>query len=302
MTNEQRLNNLKVPSGMIDVVLDTDAYNETDDQFAIGMLLRSKEKLNTVALYAAPYHNSNSKDAEDGMIKSHDEIIKLLKLADEPDVPVFYGSRNFLVDEKTPQPSPAANDLIARAMNYSPEKPLYVVGIGAITNIASALLKKPEIIENIVIVWLAGHALHWDDTYEFNMMQDIAAARVVMQSGAPFVLLPANGVVSEFRASGPDLEYWLKGKTPLSDFLYQNTIIAEEYRKGIAWTRVIWDVTAIGWLLNDDDRFMSGTVMPIYLPNYDSFFEKEPIDIPMYYVKNIKRDELMTHLFEKLTK
>lgn len=55
MTNEQRIKNLSVPTGDIDVVLDTDAYNEIDDQFAIAYLLISNEKLNTKAIYAAPF-------------------------------------------------------------------------------------------------------------------------------------------------------------------------------------------------------------------------------------------------------
>ena len=36
MTNEQRIRNLSVPTGKVDVVLDTDAFNEIDDQFAIA--------------------------------------------------------------------------------------------------------------------------------------------------------------------------------------------------------------------------------------------------------------------------
>ena len=99
-----------------------------------------------------------------------------------------------------------------RAKNYSPENPLYVVAIGAITNIASALLLAPEIAENIVIVWLGGHGQHFEHTREFNMRGDYAAARVVMRSGAPFVQLPCSGVVSSFTISKPELEYWLKGK------------------------------------------------------------------------------------------
>jgi len=51
MTNEQRIKKLSVPQGRVDVVLDTDAYNEIDDQFAISYLLKSKEKLNTKAIY-----------------------------------------------------------------------------------------------------------------------------------------------------------------------------------------------------------------------------------------------------------
>ena len=70
MTYEQRLKNLSVPEGKIDVVLDTDAYNEIDDQFAIAYLLRSADKLNTKALYAAPFYNSHSNGPEDGMERS----------------------------------------------------------------------------------------------------------------------------------------------------------------------------------------------------------------------------------------
>ena len=46
MTNEQYLKNLEAPTGKIDVVLDTDAYNEIDDQFAVAYMLKYKNKLN----------------------------------------------------------------------------------------------------------------------------------------------------------------------------------------------------------------------------------------------------------------
>ena len=67
MTKEQYLKNLNVPSGRVDVILDTDAYNEIDDQFAISYLLLSEEKLNTVGLCAAPFFNSLSAGAKDGL-------------------------------------------------------------------------------------------------------------------------------------------------------------------------------------------------------------------------------------------
>ena len=43
MTKEQYVKNLSVPTGKVDVVLDTDAFNEIDDQFAIAYLLRWQE-------------------------------------------------------------------------------------------------------------------------------------------------------------------------------------------------------------------------------------------------------------------
>ena len=300
MTKEQRKKNLAVPSGRVDVVLDTDAYNEIDDQFAIAYLLRSKEKLNTKAIYAAPFDNPNSNGPKDGMERSYNEILKLLAFMDE-EATVLHGSESFLADERTPVISEAALDLVQRSKKYSPENPLYVVAIGAITNIASAILLDPQVAENTVVVWLGGHAMHYHDTKEFNMKQDIAAARIVMGSGVPFVQLPCNGVVNRFLISKPELEYWLKGKNALADYLAEHTIeAAEKYASGTAWTRCIWDVTAVAWLLNDRDRFMRARVVPTHLPTYEHQYAEVPEDIEMQYVYHIQRDALMTDLLRKI--
>lgn len=305
MTEQQRLTNLSVPTGPIDVVLDTDAFNEIDDQFAIAYLLRSKEKLNTLALYAAPFHNTHSNGPKDGMEKSYLEIQKILQFMNET-VDVFKGSETFLPDENTPVVSPAALDLVEKAKQYSPEKPLYVVAIGAITNVASALLIEPKIADNIVIVWLGGHAHHFTDTREFNMHQDVAAARVVMGCGAPFVQLPCHGVVSAFTISKPELQYWLQGKTPISNYLAENTINEVHWEHNgsapFPWTRAIWDVTAVAWLLNDNNRFMWTQKVATPIPTYDNRYAANPNGHLMEYVYFILRDELWADVIEKLTR
>ena len=284
----------------MDVVLDTDTYNEIDDQFALAYMMRSKDLLHPQAIYAAPFFNENSTGPEDGMLKSYEEIHKVLGLLGES-LPVYKGSPQYMPDEHTPVRSPAAEDLAQRAGAYSLENPLYVVAIGAITNIASAILLEPRVAENTVVVWLGGHALHWSDTREFNMEQDIAAARVVMGSGVPFVQLPCHGVVSGFTTSRPELEYWLKGRGALAEYLAENTIAAaESYAKGTAWTRAVWDVTAVAWLLNQNDRFMLSRLVPTHLPSYDGHYTLCPDAPLMRYVYHINRDALFTDLFQKL--
>ena len=67
MTNEQYLKNLEAPKGKVDVILDTDAYNEVDDQYAIALLLHSLDKINLVGITAAPFYNKNSAGPKDGM-------------------------------------------------------------------------------------------------------------------------------------------------------------------------------------------------------------------------------------------
>ena len=300
LSHEQRLALLEMPRHTVDVVIDTDAYNEIDDQFAISYALRSPERLNVQALYAAPFLNHRSTSPEDGMVKSEKEIHKLLALLGE-EREVYAGSRTYLPDENTPVISPAAEDLSRRAMAYSPEEPLYVVALGAITNVASALLLNPAIADRIVVVWLGGHALEWPDNREFNMQQDVAAARVVYGSGAPLVMLPCCGVVSAFTTTGPELDHWLRGKNALCDYLVQNTVDeAESYARGQAWSRVIWDVTAVAWLLNDGHRFMADRLISTPVPQYDHHW-RITADAPLCrYVFTIHRDSLFTDLFTKL--
>ncbi|MBQ9084655.1 MAG: nucleoside hydrolase [Clostridia bacterium] len=298
MNANQYLENLSVPQGKIDVVIDTDAYNEIDDQFAIAYLLRNSEKLNTVAIYAAPFSFPHI-SPEEGMEASYKEILNLLSLSGV-ELPVYRGSTRYLESESAPVISEAAEHLASLANNYSPEKPLYVVAIGAITNVASAILLNPKIKENCVIIWLGGHSHEMEITDEYNMKQDIAAARVVMSSGAPFIQLPCAGVVSGFAISESELERFFSGHGPLADYLARHSLEEMKEHRGLPWTRVIWDVTAVAWLLNEDDRFMLSRVMPTYLPDYTNHYESAPIDTESRYVYFIRRDALMRDLIDKV--
>lgn len=304
MKTEALIKLLEAPKEKVDIVLDTDAYNEIDDQFAIAYAMKSEDKIDLKALYAAPFFNNRSTGPADGMEKSYNEIIKLLDFAGRPDLKkvTFRGSTEYLPDEKTPVMSDAVNDLIARARTYSTEKPLYVVAIGAITNVASALIAAPDIADKIVIVWLGGAAWHLESAREFNMRQDYAAARVVFGCGAAVVQLPCAGVVSEFRISKPELEYWLMDKNPLADYLARNTITeADSYASGKPWTRVIWDVTAVAWVV-DGDKFMRSSLEHSPIPEDDEYYTHQTRRHFIRYVNYINRDRLMEDLIGKLVK
>ena len=302
LAEQQRLKMLEPPTGPVDLIIDSDTYNEVDDQFAIAYALLKPEKLNVKALYAAPFLNQNSVSPEDGMLKSVEEMHRLLKLMNL-EREVYEGSRNWLPDEQTPVISPAAEDLASRAMDYSPENPLYLVCIGAITNVASALLINPEIADRIVIVWLGGHDFGWMDSNEFNLRQDVAAGRVVYQSGAPLIMMPAQLVTSKFATTGPELKYWMNDKNPLCDFL-MNKVLDDMEKKyeGIAWSRTIWDVTGIAWPLGGEGKLLWSRLIPTPLPGYDlkwHFPEGTPL---CRYVFHIYRDNLFTDLFKTLAK
>lgn len=304
MTKEQFFKNLEVPTGKIDVVLDTDTYNEIDDQYALAYMLLCQEKLNVKGILAAPFMDLNGINTPEwGMERSYQEIFHILELMERNDLKniVYKGSRNYLTDENTPVESDAAKYLAELASQYTPENPLYIVAIGVITNVASAILMNPDMIENTVIVWLGGTAHHVGHSSEYNMFQDIAAARVVMSCGVPMVQLPCEGVVTEFRTNRYELEHWLSGKNKLCDYLVEHTVeAAESYAAGTAWSRVIWDVTAVAWLMNEEDKFMTAELVRSPIPEYDHHYAFSNKRHFIKYVNRIKRDELFTDLFARL--
>jgi inosine-uridine nucleoside N-ribohydrolase len=294
---------LEKPRGRVDVVIDTDTYNEIDDQFALSYLIKSDEKLDLQAIYAAPFFNQKSTGPADGMEKSYQEILNILTLLDREDLKskVYRGSTEYLPSETVPVISDAAEDLAKRAMNYTEEAPLYVIAIGAITNVASALLINPEIKDRIVLIWLGGNAIHWPHNKEFNLYQDVAGARIVFGCGVPLVQLPCMGVVSAFTTSGPELEHHLRGQNKLCDYLVDvTTKEAMKCSGSPTWTRPIWDVTAVAWLLDGD--FEEDCLMHSPIPEYDDRYAFDNNRHFIKYVYHIRRDNLFEDLFKKLKK
>jgi inosine-uridine nucleoside N-ribohydrolase len=183
-------------------------------------------------------------------------------------------------------------------MAASPADPLYVVPVGCITNIASAILIEPEIIKNIVVVWLGGNSLDWPHQKEFNLMQDVLAARVVLNSGVPVVIMPCQPVVSHFHTTIPELEYYLKGKNQLSDYLLNMTI---EYSGGHdTWSKVIWDVTAVAWLINPSWMPTNLVHSPVLTDQVTYSTDRSRHFIRM--ATSVNRDAIFRDLFGKLTR
>ncbi len=242
-----RTERLSPPSGPVRMVLDTDTYNEIDDQFAVVQALLSPDRLRVEALYAAPFYNGRSSGPADGMQKSYEEILRLLERLDTAHEGfVHKGSTRFLQSPQTPVESDAAHDLVARA--HQGDAPLYVVAIGAITNVASALLIDPSIAEHIVVVWLGGQPYHWPSAREFNLQQDLHAARLLFDCGVPLVHIPCQAVASHLLTTVPELEALVAGRGAIGDYLVE---IFKAYSKDhYGWSKVIWDISAPGWLLD----------------------------------------------------
>ena len=252
LTAPELIKRLSPPTGKIRLVLDTDTYNEIDDQFAVVHALLSRDKLNVESIHAAPFFNSRSKNPADGMEKSYQEILSLLTQLDvEPSGLVCRGSTTYLDDMDTPEKSEATDNLIKQAMIPGAPNPLYVVAIGAITNVAAAILLEPAIIEKIVVVWLGGHAHYWPNTSEFNLRQDVNAAKLIFDCGVPLVQIPCVGVADHLTTTVPEVERYIQGQGEIGNYLAK---IFKNYnnKDHLGWSKVIWDLSATAYVVNPD--------------------------------------------------
>ena len=88
----------------------------------------------------------------------------------------------------------------------------YILGIGAITNIALAIKKEPKIVNKIEIIWLGGNELGYKDNLEYNFRQDAEAVKIVFDSKVNLTILPCENVVSELRININTLKKYLENK------------------------------------------------------------------------------------------
>lgn len=278
------------------VILDTDAYNEIDDQFAIAYAMLSPDIIDLVSINAAPFLNERSASPKEGMEKSYDEILNIMHLTDSSrSIPVYKGSETFLKSKEEPVESDAADNIIAAA--HESDEPLYVIAIGAITNVASAIIKSPDIVNKIVVIWLGGHALHHQHTREFNLYQDVFAAQVVFDSKVPLVLIPCVGVCNYLSTTIPEIEYYLSGKNELCDYLVS---IFKTYTKNpYCWSKVIWDVSAIACLVHP--KSMEKVIIPSPVLTQDGYFAKDDARHHIIYVRRLFRDMIFADMFKKLS-
>lgn len=167
----------------IRVIVDSDAKNEADDQYAITHFLLSPT-MDIKAVTAV--HFEGKAGTGDSMERSFAEIEKLLELMEIDDVPALRGQKG-AGDRAL---SGAARFIIEEARKDDP-RPLYVAVLGAATNLAAALRAAPDIGAKLTAVWNGGGP-YPAGRPEFNVMQDPEADRTLLESSAQIWQIPQN--------------------------------------------------------------------------------------------------------------
>ena len=278
----------------INLILDTDTYNECDDQFALSYLIKSKDLFNIEAITVAPYsHTKRDLTVRDGQELSYNEILKICNwLNFDTNNKVFKGSMDYIqngYDEK----NNAVNKIIEIALKNNKT---YILGIGAITNIALAIKKEPKIVNKIEIIWLGGNELGYKDNLEYNFRQDVEAVKIVFESEVKLTILPCKNIVSELRIDINTLKKYLKNKSELCNYLIER--FYNDGYHGIQESRVIWDISVIAYMINK--KWFE--TEQISCPNIrkDTSYEVTDNRHNITFVTKLDRNKIYEDLFNKL--
>ena len=262
----------RIPEGkMVRLIVNTDAKNEADDQYASVHALLSP-KFDNRGIIAAHFGNEKSPHS---MEDSYDEVLKMLDLMDFPRDLAYKGADRRLPDEKTPVESQGARLIIEEAMKES-DMPLYVIFLGPLTDMASAYLMEPRIAGRLTCIWIGG-GKYPEGGYEYNLNNDIRSARVVMNSDMPVWQIPRN-VYSQVIVSLAELEYKVRPCGELGRYLFDQLEEHGHTSFARATTR-----TGEYWCLGDSPAV--GVLLFAHMFDYD-WVQAPLITDNMTYAKN----------------
>ena len=277
------------------VILDTDTYNEADDQFALSYLLKSQDIFNIEAITIAPYsHIKYNSTVKEGQKLSYDEVLKICKfLKFNTTNKVFKGSTDYIQNGYNED-----NAAVDKIIEVSLKNDItYILAMGAITNVALAIKKEPKIIDKIEVIWLGGNDFSHKDNMEYNFRQDVEAVKIIFNSNVKLTVLPCKDVVSDLKIDINTL------KNNLNSSELNNYLIERFYNDGYHGyeeERVIWDISVIAYMINKK-WFKTKRVSTPFINN-DTSYKMTNSKNKITFVTKLNRNKIYSDLFKKLGK
>jgi len=282
------------------IIIDTDAYNSIDDQFALMHMLLSEKNRGDVSILgitAAPFYKElrNTDSYKHGMELSYQEIINVINtLAFKWNGLVKKGSVISLDETNCiPVESDAADFICEVSRSHKEDEfPIYILALGSLTNVASAILKDPHIINNLVVCTLGGVPFDFYGFKDFNYQQDINAANFVFSCGIPIVHFPTFTVTEQLRTSRWELEAHI-GNSKSGKFLYNRFIeFVDEYPGS---NKQIWDLAPGAWIINPD--WFISKINKTKKFTFDNVWKTSPETHPLRSILWLDRDSIFRDFF-----
>lgn len=276
------------------VILDTDTFNEADDQFALSYMFRSQDVFDIEAITIAPFRNKERFYEDSGIERSYEEAKKLCDLLGEANFDKIYkGSTDYIMNGYE-EKNLAVEKIIEIALK---NEKIYILGIAAITNIALAIKYEPKIVDKIEIIWLGGHTPMYPNNLNEANFKDVDAVRIIFESKVKLTVIPCKGVASNLETTIHELRANMDESRELDKYLiggferYINT-----YRHEPRWP--IWDIAVIAYMINPMWFVRSIIKTPNINKNYA--YEESKDNHEMVVVSYLSSNKIYKDLFKKL--
>lgn len=225
------------------LIIDADTGNEVDDLFAITRAVL-EPSWHILALNSTQWQVSQWA-VEHTMENSYRLNVALLSHWPDNTIKICRGSQNRLFDwGNKAQHSEAAYEIINQAHKTGDGKKLPVVTLGALTNVASAILIDPEIESKIVVYWLGtsyDFERNTSKRIDFNAVMDIQAVDIMLTSSVEMHIIPVN-VASAMKFRFAEMKKQMEGKHPACDFLIKRW---DDHFDSSRAERTLWDLGLI---------------------------------------------------------
>ena len=238
------------------VWIDADTGNEMDDLYAIARILMdtsvevagiSSAHFNNVELLTEKkWHIYPTKNINTVMISQHLNE-RLLKYLNKMNIPHSRGASKMIGHAwggTDARDSPAARSIIKKAHECKPGEKLDIISIGAVTNLASAIILDSSIVPEIRCYLLAAKFYPannaWDKN-EFNVRNDLNAFDYILnKENLELFIMPAN-IAYPLQFSRPDC----KSKLSIAGNKLFNLLLKrwDEIDAGQTW--VMWDLAVV---------------------------------------------------------
>lgn len=169
--------------GKTRVILDTDANNELDDQHAMAYMLFNGNDFDVEGITVNKTRNG-------GDIEQHfQEAVRVVKLCNlDGKIPVYKGANGSFSEIKGHVTQSAfdgvdAVDFIIKRAHIKSSRPLVLLPVGKLTNIALALHKDPSIAPKVKVVWLGSN---YPAPGEYNQDNDIPSLNYILDTNVDF--------------------------------------------------------------------------------------------------------------------
>lgn len=278
-------------------IIDSDYSAEIDDQYTLAYCLGS-DKIDLLAAGAAAhYEEPMATDTEKVMLFSYSELVRVLNACEIPEdsFPHFEGARSQISHNEglVPTDSPAARNIIETVKNS--DEIVYVLVTGPCTNVVSACLMEPSIMDKICVVWLGGHCLarNIPHFHEWNLFADYAAAQYLMNLPVAVVMLPCdpNGSVM-LHMNHTDLAK-IEGDTKGADFFRRVLPLQETTEeKYTTWRKIMCDLAAPAVLTMPDAMELS--IIPAPVITDEQSYAFDPTRKKILYMQNPDSDRIVT--------